>query len=535
MYHRRKRRCLLFREQLLRNYLSIYTSCHLVYHMLQSVCSMLQNVCLMLQNACFMLQSVCHIEALTLIKKMHRIAYLVDSIYSSLRSFSLWPDNILITPYMIAFTATETVDELSRRFRTVSNDVDEVNEIDIDDFINVEMNCVRIAFMRMTAANERVFLSEYSNESKRIAVWLTILSKPANMNIKQFLKFKMHALKHLIRKKDLFRRMNKNVFMRRMIDDRIIKTQILEIMHEKSDHRKKKRIYQKIATKYFWFEIMRNVKNHLKICDFCQRKAASKEKKVLHFIWINVLWQKICVDIVHMQSFEKKHYLIFARKNLSKWIENKAFVKTDFESVARFIYKNIICRHECFERLIIDDDSKNKKLIETFIQKYRIKRLIVSVFHSQVNEMIKRKHISIKDVLSKLTFEDEKKWIRHFHSVLWTDRTIIKKFTDIIFLRIIIETETVLFIKLNVSIWQTLFWKEIYTIVDFLTLRAKQIQRKDENLKKAIMHLQRVRTEAKNLFNENHRIRTKNFRKTDMIMLHNIRLDNQHFEKLTFR
>ena len=61
----------------------------------------------------------------------------------------------------------------------------------------------------------------------------------------------MHALKHLTRKKHLFRSMNKNVFMRRMIDDQIIKTQIFETMHEKSDYRKKEETYQKIATKYF--------------------------------------------------------------------------------------------------------------------------------------------------------------------------------------------------------------------------------------------------------------------------------------------
>ena len=61
----------------------------------------------------------------------------------------------------------------------------------------------------------------------------------------------MHAFKHLIRKKRLFRRMNKNVSMRQIIDDRTIKTQILEAMHEEFDYRKKKRIYQKIATKDF--------------------------------------------------------------------------------------------------------------------------------------------------------------------------------------------------------------------------------------------------------------------------------------------
>ena len=176
----------------------------------------------------------------------------------------------------------------------------------------------------------------------------------------------MHAFKHSIQKKHLFRRRNKNVSMRRMIDNQAIKTQILEAMYSKFDHKKKEETYQKIATKYFWFEIMRNVKNHLKICDSCQRKTVSKKKKFLHFIWINVLWQKICVDIVHIQSSEKKHYLIFVRENLSNWVENRVFVKTDFKSVIRFLYKNIICRHEYFERLMIENDSENKKLVETF-------------------------------------------------------------------------------------------------------------------------------------------------------------------------
>ena len=61
----------------------------------------------------------------------------------------------------------------------------------------------------------------------------------------------MYIFQHLIQKKHLFRRMNKKVFLRKMIDDLIIKIQIVEINHEKSNHKEKKEIYQKIATKYF--------------------------------------------------------------------------------------------------------------------------------------------------------------------------------------------------------------------------------------------------------------------------------------------
>ena len=101
---------------------------------------------------------------------------------------------------------------------------------------------------------------------------------------------------------------------------------------------------------------------------------------------------------------------------------------------------------------MINDDSKNKKLIEIFAQKDRIKRLIILVFYSQINEIIKQKHISIKKAFSKLTLKDEKKWIWHFHSILRVDRITINRFTDIKVFQIITETKIVLFIKLNVSI-----------------------------------------------------------------------------------
>ena len=49
------------------------------------------------------------------------------------------------------------------------------------------------------------------------------------------------------------------------------------------------------------------------------------------------------------------------------------------------------------------------------------------------------------------------------------------------------------------------------------------------------MHLQKIKTETKKSFDENYRIRIENFRKNDIIMFHDTRLNNQHFQKLTFR
>ena len=56
-------------------------------------------------------------------------------------------------------------DELSRKSRELSNDIDEVYEKNIDDFINNQFNCVRVCSMRINKNDDEQSLkNEYSEE-----------------------------------------------------------------------------------------------------------------------------------------------------------------------------------------------------------------------------------------------------------------------------------------------------------------------------------------------------------------------------------
>ena len=65
----------------------------------------------------------------------------------------------------------------------------------------------------------------------------------------------------------------------------------------------------------------------------------------------------------------------------------------------------MICRHKIFEKLIIDENFENKKKIKKLIIKFKIKRVIVFDYHSQINEMIERDHKFIINALIKITNE----------------------------------------------------------------------------------------------------------------------------------
>ena len=69
-----------------------------------------------------------------------------------------------------------TADDLSRQFRNFSNDIDEVHKKNIDDFINEQLNCVRVYSMSVNETEKKLSLKKnYFEKLQRIARYLTIL------------------------------------------------------------------------------------------------------------------------------------------------------------------------------------------------------------------------------------------------------------------------------------------------------------------------------------------------------------------------
>jgi DNA-directed RNA polymerase subunit N (RpoN/RPB10) len=56
----------------------------------------------------------------------------------------------------------------------------------------------------------------------------------------------------------------------------------------------------------------------------------------------------------------------------------------------------------------MNDESENKKILDELVQRYRIKKMITSNYHFQINEMIKRNHKFLFDALFKM-FDEELK------------------------------------------------------------------------------------------------------------------------------
>src|SRR3981189_2513625 len=111
-------------------------------------------------------------------------------------------------------------DGLSRRPRTESDDIDEANEVDIDDFIDAEINAFQVMPVVAEHQDEDASLLEdgYSEESWQIAHFLTSFKKPEGLSRAEFRSFKRKALQYAVLEGNLYRRAGKHVPQRLVID-----------------------------------------------------------------------------------------------------------------------------------------------------------------------------------------------------------------------------------------------------------------------------------------------------------------------------
>jgi hypothetical protein len=243
------------------------------------------------------------------------------------------------------------------------------------------------------------------------------------------------------------------------------------------------------------------------------------------------------MNIVHMSSNKEKHYLIVTRDDFFDWAKMRILFEAKAWRMTKFFWKDVICRHDCFEKLIVNDESENKEILDELLQRYRIKKMITSSYHSQINEMIKRDHKFLFDVLFKMFDEELKNWIYNLHVVFWTNRFIVKFITDLISFYLQCDNESMLSIELKISIWRILSWQEIHIIEDLLTMRARQLQRRNENMNEAKNLLKRMRRQDKKYFDSKHFVTNKKINKNELVFFHDIQQENDRSinRKLKYR
>ena len=74
-------------------------------------------------------------------------------------------------------------------------------------------------------------------------------------------------------------------------------------------------------------------------------------------------------------------------------------------NVAKFIFEDVICRHGCLLRIVMDRGIENLDLMKDLLEHYRIQQIIISAYHSQANGLVECGYDSIVNSFVKYSMK----------------------------------------------------------------------------------------------------------------------------------
>ena len=142
-------------------------------------------------------------------------------------------------------------------------------------------------------------------------------------------------------------------------------------------------MYYKITDLYYWDQMYKDIRNYVQACEVCQKRAKTKKKESLYSIQVEWAFERIGLDLVGPLLITKQNncYIIVATDYLTRWPEAKAVPDIDAETLAKFIFEDIVCRHGV-PQVILSDNEKNfaSKIVKVLCEKFLIKHIFSSLY-----------------------------------------------------------------------------------------------------------------------------------------------------------
>ena len=134
---------------------------------------------------------------------------------------------------------------------------------------------------------------------------------------------------------------------------------------------------------------------------------------------------RIHADSMHMPGRYK--YFAHARCATTSWVEGRALVSETARTLGEWLFQDIICRWNALSEIVTDNGTPWVAACTYLEDKYHLHHIRISGYNSRANGIVERPHFSVRDALFKATDGDGAHWHQAVHTVLWADRTSVRR------------------------------------------------------------------------------------------------------------
>lgn len=290
-----------------------------------------------------------------------------------------------------------------------------------------------------------------------------------------------------------------------------------------------KRTAQKVLRMgYYWPSIFKYAKKYVRACDSCQRMGQPNHRDEMPLNPQVILepferWALDFIGPINPPS-NQRVYILVCTYYMTKWVEAKALIKANEESILTFLFEEIFVRFGLPRELVTDGGPAfNYHGFKDTLQKYHIKHKMTTPYHPQSNGQVENTNKVIEAILTKKIKENRRDWFQKLPEALRAYRTTWKNTTGFSPYELVFGKNVVFPLEFEIKTLRTALAVNL-DLTDAQTASLQQLQELDEKRLDAIHQTTMIQQQRTRWHDKT--IKQKQFQKGNWALLYESRFEN---------
>lgn len=346
----------------------------------------------------------------------------------------------------------------------------------------------------------------------------------------------------ILRLKNRFLRYKEKIYRRgtegqhRLYVPKEHRTYMMTAAHDHNGHRGFFGTRALLAQRFWWPEMEKDINLFVKTCQPCQER----QQQLVRIPPIQTrtpgLFEVMHADIMHMTPASNGcKYIIQGREAVASWVEGRALRDEKARTIALWMYEDILCRWGSISTIVTDNGSSFLAAAKWIEKTWGIKSVTISPYNSQANGKVERPHWDIRQMLYKATgAANTSKWYWFLHSVLWADRTSIRKRTGYSPYYMVTGLHPILPLDAAEATWLTKPPERVMTFEEMIGSRARALAKHRIHLEQMRARIDQDKLKRLKIYERDFKAVIKDycFEPGDLVMVRNTAVESSLNKKM---
>jgi len=391
-----------------------------------------------------------------------------------------------------------------------------------------------ITIAQITKSSPICYASRISQENQLqdIFQFLSTLETPVIENVQTKRRFLSKAMEFFIKDGRLFKRNGNRPPLLVILEPRQ-KNSILLHAHENLGHKGIQAVYEVIRNRFFWPHMRADVYHHVKSCHECQIRSLKRIEVPLHVSTPSILFAKIYIDVMHMPLAKGYRCIVAAKDDLSGTCEARPLRNATAKSLASFFWEQIYCRYGAPIQVVTDNGPEVKEAFAKLLKRMGIPQVKISPYNHHANGVVERGHFILREAIIKACRNKITEWPEHVAGMVFADRVTVSRVTGFSPFQLLHGTDPILPLDLAEATFLVEGFRNGMSTEELLVLRARQLAKHPEDIRKAAETLKKARFNSKDQFEKRfqHRMSRTQYKAGELVLVRNTAIEMSHDRK----